>query len=661
MTTREYQELATRPPKPSKTTRPGEGLRSLRAAFIALVAMIGLAAHAQTTAIRIGGDVYGGGNHADVKGSTKVTVYAGDIGAVLDPEATRPLDDPRGRVFGGARMANVGGNSFVHIDGENASDYILINQVYGGNDISGTIGKGTVPSELTAVMPSPLPDGKTKADYPKLNDVDNKFNSFVRVSTLATNENYTAEEIAAAANDPEAAAYGKKTTDVKPDPNAKKIYIGQLFAGGNGDFDYEQTPAGEGKVTHTIYNRKDKNHTMPLAQLTTDEGEVGFVLPESDSTYLEVLGGSIVYAYGGGNNATVKKRNIIHVDNPSAVVNHILVNTTKGHEGEEGNADAYTAYKTYKANEANGVSQTSWSEGAYKEYTDLLSTARFKEMGINTGFSQPSSGEYQIGRFFGGNNKAEMTIRPTWNLLAGKIRNLYSGGNRGNMTSPEGLLLEIKDYSSIIVDNLYGGCRMADVKPTVDGVYQPCTNLEGYNFPNELSARTLVSGGHINNVYGGNDVTGTVYGGNAIGISTTVYGDVYGGGNGNYPYSDYTALADDDIYGDYNYSEFIGSSGSVAALNAFRPNAEQVSIRLAGKAPVSEGARPDYTVIQGSVYLGGNCATLVTQKKNPMVELKMGSYVIADNVFMGNNGEGMINPDYLALYADNDFSIKTRH
>ena len=594
--------------------------------FISLTCSISV--QAQTGAIRIGGNIYGGGNKGDVKGSTKVTVYKGDIGAVTDPEAERPLADPLGRVFGGARMANVGGNTFVHIDGEHASDYILINQVYGGNDIAGTIGKGTVPSELTAIKRESHPEDATD---PKRNEVDNKINSFVRVSTLTKDSAdaasyYTAEEIAAAENNPESPAYGKRTTDIKPDPNAKKVYIGQLFAGGNGDFDYEQTPIGGGKVTHSIYNRNDKNHTSPLTQLTTDEGEVGFQLPESDSTYLEIVGGSIVYGYGGGNNATVKKKNIIHVDNPSAVVNHIWTN-------------------------AAGVEVAEGTTGAI----DLLTTERFKEMGINTGFSHPSSGEYQIGRFFGGNNMAEMTIRPTWNLLAGKIRNLYSGGNRGNMTSSDGLLLEIKDYSSLIVDNLYGGCRMADVKPTLDGESVTCHNLPGYYFPDELSARTLVDGGHVNNVYGGNDVTGTVYGGNAIGIHTTVYGNVYGGGNGNYPYSDHPSLVDDDVFGDFNYSEFMedqGISSSTAALNAFRPNAEQVSIRLAGKNATPTG----YTVIQGSVYLGGNCATLVTQKKSPMVELKMGSYVIANNVFLGNNGEGMINPTYLEKYADDQFS-----
>ena len=592
--------------------------------------------------IKIGGNVYGGGNHAEVQGSTRVTVLKGDIGAVMDPNATRPLADPSGKVFGGARMANVGGSSFVNIDGENATGYILINQVFGGNDIAGTIGTaGAVGEEIPTELTETQPESGTNE---KKNKVDNTFNSYVRISTKALNETYDASEVST--TDPENPAYGKTAgVDVKPDPTAKKIYIGQLFGGGNGDFDYEQTPGpGEGKVTHTIYNWSDDNHEHPIAQVVTDEGEVGFQLPEQDKTYLEIKGGSIVYGYGGGNNATVKKQNIIHIDNPSAVVNHILVDKD-GKEPEASQAEAvYTAYATYVANKANGVEQSEWSTGTYAGYTDLLTTARFKEMGINTTFSQPSSGAYQVGRFFGGNNKAEMSIRPTWNLLAGKVRNLYSGGNRGNMTSPEGLLLEIKDYSTLIVDNLYGGCRMADVKPTVNGKYVPCTNLEGYYFPNELSARVLVDGGHINNVYGGNDVTGTVYGGNAVGIHTTVYGDVYGGGNGAYPYTDNTDdYLNDDTYGDFCFE---GGNAPMESLKAFRPNAEQVSLHLWGESPTKP------TVIHGSVFVGGNCASLAVKKSQPLVELKIGSHVIADNVYLGNNGEGMINQTYLKKYSE---------
>ena len=87
--------------------------------------MMFLAAVEVQAQITIGGNVYGGGNAGDLGGSTTVTVHAGDISAV----------------YGGARMANVGGYTFVNIDGAHASEDILITTVYGGNDITGTIGQ----------------------------------------------------------------------------------------------------------------------------------------------------------------------------------------------------------------------------------------------------------------------------------------------------------------------------------------------------------------------------------------------------------------------------------------------------------------------------------------------------------------------------------------
>ena len=610
--------------------------------LIGLISLLSLPALGQ---IKIGGNVYGGGNHAEVRGSSRVTVTAGNIGAVLDPRVKGHVADPQGRVFGGARMADVKGSSFVHIDGENATDYILINYVFGGNDIAGHIGTAkavgdTIPEELTEVR-------REAADLTneKLNTVDKTFNSYVRVSTktaytaaeiAAATEGdpaygktagvpdyYTQEEITAALN-PDDAAYGKRTTDIKPPTSAKKIYIGQLFGGGNGDYTYLDENGDS--------LRDGDDYIAKQGDIIIARSKTPLFMPEQDKTYLEIKGGSIVYGYGGGNNATVKEKNIIHFDNPSAVVNSILVDK----DGKEANSTIYATYEASKTAEK--------PEGVMPEgYSNLLTNARFMDMGINLVFSQPSSGAYQVGRFFGGNNKAEMHIRPTWNLLAGKIRNLYSGGNRGAMTSPDGLLLEIKDYSSLIVDNLYGGCRMADVKPSDGkGDYTPCTNLPGYRFPNELSARTLVRGGYVHNVYGGNDVTGTVYGGNAVGIYTAVYGNVYGGGNGVYPYTDNEYLQNDSTYGDFYYDP---GSDTYAALNAFRPNAEQVSIRLNGK-----DARHQ-TIIHGSVFVGGNCASLDVKKKNPLIELKMGSYVVCDNVYLGNNGEGMIDTTYLKLFA----------
>ena len=495
---------------------------SIRLLLLLLLMVAGLQTRAQ---IKIGGNVYGGGNEGNVGGNTTVTLRAGDLN----------------KVFGGSRMADIDGWSFVNIDGAHASGYMLINYVYGGNDISGTVGKkigqtgfdSTAPGELTL---------KTE------NHIDNTWDAFVRISTKTTTD----------ANDKVVAA-----------DDAKEVYIGQLFAGGNGDYDYTGDLAGK-------------------------------TAPNLDKTYLEILGGSIVYAFGGGNNATVTEKTVICVDNPSKVVNSI----------KDANND------------------------------ELLTDARIALMGYNPGYTYPTSDAFQIGSFFGGNNRAAMAIRPTWNLKSGKIRNLYSGGNEGNMTSTEGLLLEIPETSEIKVDNVYGGCRKAHVIPGGDLAYPgQATDLEDYFFPKGygFSARVLVRGGDINNVYGGNDITGKVYGGNAVGVYTSIRGDIYGGGNGSYPYTDNPELKEDDVYGEIYYDK---GSSSVDALNEFRPNAEQVSIRVAGKANKK-------TVIGGAIYLGGNSATMSTDKANPKVELKIGSYVIAENVFLGNNGANMVDSDVL--------------
>ena len=538
--------------------------------------LMGLPAHAQ---IKIGGSVYGGGNMGNVHGSTKVTVQKGNLE----------------KVFGGARMANVGGHTFVHIDGENATGETTIVAVYGGNDISGTIGTPatvgqTVPEELTDVIATEgVRAGVTPASrQPYMNVVDDTWNCFVR------------------------------TTRSKDGSGNEKwpVVIGSLFGGGNGEFTYtnvDGTPLRDAKGNYIAMEGED----------TIAVSENPLFTPNIDKTYLELKGGDICHAYGGGNNATIRENTTLNIANESS--------------------DLLAMAMTYAPTKGMTV-------------PDLLTYFKDKVKMNSLHVILGGSFAYNFARVYGGNNRAEMAIRPTWNLQKGKIRDLYSGGNRGNMTNPEGLLLEIHPAinEDLWADNVYGGCRMADVVPTVDGEYTPTSNLPGYYFPNELSARTLIRGGHIKNVYGGNDVTGVVYGGNAIGIYSTVYGNIYGGGNGAYPYTDNETMKDDEIYGDFYYGDQIqDGQTSYDALNAFRPNAEQVSIRIAG----TDASHP--TVVHGSIFVGGNCASLATKKKNPMVELKIGSHVVADNVYLGNNGEDMVKEEYLDLYEDDSFSSLT--
>ena len=503
---------------------------------IVLLSLSVLLVQAQIT---IGGNVYGGGNKGVVDSCTSVTVYAGDINAV----------------YGGARMANVKGNAFVHIDGEHASGNIFINTVYGGNDIAGTIGekdkKNPVPDELRQI--------KTKEGK---NDIDNSWNAFVRTSATP------------------------KTAS--PDTRLSLV-IGTLFGGGNGDYDY----SSDGSP----YN--------------------GMVKPELGKTYLEILGGCIAHLYGGGNNATVTENTTICINNDSPVLTETNV----------------------------WPKDTTTAEGKMQ----LLALAQ--RTGLSTTQSNLTSYDFNFARVFGGNNKADMAIRPTWDLQAGIIRDIYSGGNQGAMTYKNGILLAINPTVSnkLTIENVFGGCRMADVNPAKNAIAEE--TIGGTYFPAGYSARVLIEGGDITNVYGGNDISGNIYGGNAVGIHSSIKGDVYGGGNGSYAYTDNVNLKDDPNYGDFYYKVPEGMS-SVEALRAFRPNAESVSIRLIGKKDEKTGEIIN-TIIGGAVYCGGNSATLHNDDptKDAAAELKIGSYVIADKVFLGNNGANMATENLLKQYA----------
>ena len=392
---------------------------------------------APMSGITIAGNVYGGGNAGETGGSTHVTVRAGELN----------------NVYAGARMADVKGNAFVHVDGEHASDDILITSVYGGNDIAGTIGD---PNKRTAI-PDELTEISTKSGK---NAIDNTWNAFVRTSRSSK------------------VVEGKTVED-------KAIIIGSLFGGGNGDYFYRN----EGD-SHEIYLSESdyKAGGAPIASNTT-----GFSQPELGKTYLEILGGCVAHVYGGGNNATVKDNTTICINNTSDVLDKVAV---------------------------------AWAKKNGKPEQEVLAYLMTK-VKLSTFQSNLTSYAFNFARVFGGNNKAEMAIRPIWDLKNGVIRDLYSGGNQGEMTSPEGLLLNIEKDSRIVVDNLYGGCRMADVCPKVDGVYTETTKtFEGYNFPVGYSARVVIRGGDVNNVYGGNDISGKVYGGNAVGISASIRGDV---------------------------------------------------------------------------------------------------------------------------------------
>ena len=535
-----------------------------------------LAATAVQAQITIAGNVYGGGNAGNLGGSTNVKVFGGRL---------------EGSVFGGARQADVAGCTFVNIDGEHISSDIIINAVYGGNDISGTIGS------LEAINSSlEKPDSRI--------DRDNHHSSSTSEQSQHSDQNGLKDVSTFVLTTPEY------------EGSNKHIFIGRLFGGGNGDYRYT--------VNSTDAYKWD---------VTLSENNIirGIDKPHVARTYVDLHGGTFGSAYAGGNNATVTRAANICINNTS------------------------TPWKLAGTDDIVGNDN------------DIISDADLQAMGINTEFFD-QMGKYNFSSVFGGNNKAAMSIRPSWHLNNGSIENLYSGGNEGAMNSPDGILLVVQpdDGGNLTVTNVFAGCRKAPVRPLLDNGQEPeVGTIEGYKFPSGLAARVLIYGGNITNVYGGNDITGRVSGGSAIGIYSSIKGCVYGGGNGSYAYTDNPALKTSPKYGDFYYNvdsllklkpEYAWQDGDFAnldatqksfksaeALNLFRPNAEQVSLRL-------HGTEEKPTVIGGAVYLGGNSATLKPVKSNYRIELKIGSHVYSDSVFLANNGANMIRKDVLERY-----------
>jgi len=183
---------------------------------------------------------------------------------LLTAEAAQAQINISGKVFGGARQANVGGHTYVNISAQKHD--VIINAVYGGNDIAGTIGSSTKPSGVD--------DG---------NHIDGlgSYNSFVRTDKEAM---------------------------------GKHLFIGQLFGGGYGNYTYDNPDNGKFDVTVPNMKVWDENESNFKTQSITFQA---VFKPELAKAYVDLHGGTFGYVYGGGDNVTVTANTQICINNES--------------------------------------------------------------------------------------------------------------------------------------------------------------------------------------------------------------------------------------------------------------------------------------------------------------------------------------------------------
>ena len=569
--------------------------------------------------------VFGGGQKGAVTGNTTVSINGGVIGA----EALEGT--PYGGVYGGGEgtEATVTGSTNVTISG--GENY---NNVYGGGKQALVTGNAHV-TLIGGQVRNNVFAGACMANINGYALVDIIGNNAADANQLLVKAVYGGNDISGSIlnniDDNKPTGYNFRVTSGLPttlesfvfaQATATNAFIGNVFGGGNGAYQYG---GNEGNWSVTM---KDLGEgTITFDKLTNQ--------PIAPHAYLQIEGGTYGSIYGGGNEATISERTDIYFG-----------------IGMNGENYADVTPMTNIPKDA-----LSWL-GLYEGYT------------MNEGGSTFNM-KYNAYRIFGGNNIADMAIRPTWHLKSGMIGNIYSGGNRGRMTFENGLFLSLTS-PHIKVNNVYGGCRMADVNPkgkngsgTISEekiTYHRFKHADGdnrfaesysatYDFAAGYATRVLVLAGQINNIYGGNDISGKVYYGTNVELRGAISGDVYGGGNGSYAYTDNAEwIKNNPQDADYYYTIPEGSN-SWEALYNYRPHVEKTLLHITG---IDAAAPPVY--VTGGVYCGGNSATLDGASDKLTAKFKIGQKVYINGVFLGSNGENMISEDILKKYATENFS-----
>lgn len=129
-------------------------------------------------------------------------------------------------------------------------------------------------------------------------------------------------------------------------------------------------------------------------------------------------------------------------------------------------------------------------------------------LAVNRDYKWDGTGVYNIRTLFGGNNAANMSGLPTLNLISGHVGTVYGGGNSGDMLAQSGPVYYEEEIE--IPQKLYAvkyGTHVVMEEETmlVDFLYGGCQKSD-VNY----STLVEVKGGNVGTVYGGCNISGDV-------------------------------------------------------------------------------------------------------------------------------------------------------
>lgn len=560
------------------------------------------------------------------------TIYDYKVKANCTPETEDPIPstfttNPKpaamigGAVFGGGRMANVGRWTEVVIINTDS-----IGAVYGGNDIAGEVidpAGSTIKLGVTADDPDAVTYNNSQASTKvRVGDVyggGNGYYAYDGSTFVPADDDHTSFVV------PEDGAVNAMT---------QSHTVGEVVWQNTTGADYTLVVPKIVKTNITVANDAVKADSIfggaKNAFITNTDPEDGTSITVDGGTAFAVFGGNNY----GGNQAAGK--HLIAVNNtksqtsgyPSGIGrNYGICYVFGGGNKVEGLTTDITI--------TGGMCDTVFAGGNAADVGDanvLIDCPQSKTFtnavstwgddgninGINEGYAWNGTGLYNVRALFGGNNRANMAGLPTITLTRGSVGTVYGGGNAGKMLAqiPDGNDPEYNiahDFGSnfvagvaqpiyygtyvvmnspnMLVDYLYGGCQMSDVK---------------------YSTWVEIQDGHVGTVYGGCNISGDVgseprleysstmsgeeyqlvKGGTYVKASGgTVYGNLFAGSNGYYHCNDGVEYISGLNFGNppYDPEEYY--------VGLTIPTHNETHVKVSGTAVVKE-----------NVYAGGNMA-----------------------------------------------------
>ena len=559
-------------------------------------------------------DVFGGGNNADVTGSTSINlkngtvsnnIYGGGSQAHVSGNTSISLENGTvlNDVYGGGMQGNVGGNVTVNVSKANNTGSVTVgHDVYGGGALANT---NTANFSL----------GANDAENIDLTSADSK-HTVVNLYPKATighdvyggGRGQAQNTYTPSGSDIPAIVYGNVTV---------YQYGAVLLASYN-----QEGLAESGRIfgCNNVYG-SPKGHAKVYVKRTASNSATNQLL-STEANRMSATGThtyQLAAVYGGGNQAEYTPFN---ADDCAEVFI------------DPDDCDSISIHSVYGGGNAAATPATKVTiSGSYEiEYVfGGGNGAGQGNLGANVGYHYYSTPESDID---GRANKAYGTGIATTNIYGGRIHHIYGGSNTlGNVRETAVSMLDELSECALIVDGIYGGGREAYMEGSTKlemGCVTGMAEIYGGSEKADVgsSVELTITSGHFGKVFGGNNKGGRIYGSITVNIEQTgcvpiTIDELYLGGN-NAPYSIYgynntTTTVD---FGDENKHEYVTHYG----------------LNESGQNPYPDprlNIRSFDTI--GTVYGGGN-GKLAVMVANPIVDI--------------NVTKGWVNGEYLGGNTD---------